>query len=363
MGSCCGAPKAKSSTARQSMFEQMTIFQAPSAIVKSDPANKSIQPVVKRTAVKSMSDATSAIRESYRATNQVLGEGAYGKVFLFKSKGAQPEKDFAVKVLLKQMMPERAVAMIREEISVLSMMDHPHIIKYVESFEDSRYMYIVTEYVASSRDLLDIFLEATETKKDKDGLAFPIDDTRKLMRMVLKGVTHMHANRVVHRDLKPANCLLDENFQLKIIDFGLALDSQQAQGGAGAAQPRHILGTPHFMAPEIFQNQGSPDSYKEPVDVWACGVMLYMLIAERYPFHSEDEHELTDAICNDPVYFSHPSFALAPDSAQDLIRKMLNKNAHRRIRADECLAHPFFLQHGASSTGQQDAAGGDMKLL
>ena len=83
-----------------------------------------------------MSDATSAIRESYRATNQVLGEGAYGKVFLFKSKESENEKDFAVKVLLKESMGKTALEMMREEISVLSMMDHPNIIKYVESFED-----------------------------------------------------------------------------------------------------------------------------------------------------------------------------------------------------------------------------------
>ena len=100
-----------------------------------------------------MSNATSAIRENYRATNQVLGEGTFGKVFLFKSKGTQPETDYAVKVLLKEMMSDRAVEMIREEISVLSMMDHDNIIKYVESFEDNRYMYIVTEYIHSSKDL------------------------------------------------------------------------------------------------------------------------------------------------------------------------------------------------------------------
>ena len=109
------------------------------------------------------------------------------------------------------MMPERAVKMIREEISVLSMMDHPNIIKYVESFEDKRYMYIVMEYVGSSRDLLDIFYEATD-KWDEVSPLFPVDDVRKLMRMVLSGVTHMHANKIVHRDLKPANCLLDDKF-------------------------------------------------------------------------------------------------------------------------------------------------------
>ena len=73
------------------------------------------------------------------------------------------------------------------------MMDHPNIIKYVESFEDNRYMYIVTEYVESSRDLTDIMTEAFETW-DKKTPFFPVDDVRKLMKMVLSGVAHMHAN-------------------------------------------------------------------------------------------------------------------------------------------------------------------------
>ena len=115
--------------------------------------------------------------------------------------------------------------MIRQEISVLSMMDHPNIIKYVESFEDNRYMYIVTEYVHSSRDLKDILAEVAEQWDGQTPL-LSVSDVRKIMKMVLSGVTHMHANHVVHRDLKPGNCLLDDKFELNIIDFGLALDSE-----------------------------------------------------------------------------------------------------------------------------------------
>jgi len=178
------------------------------------------------TNIKVMSDASSAIRQSYRATNQVLGEGTYGKVFLFKSRDEVNEKKYAVKVLLKQMMSERAIDMIRSEIQVLSMMDHTNIIKYVESFEDNRYMYLVTEYVESSRDLCDILMQATSDWDEVRPL-LPVDDVRKLMRMVLSGVNHMHSNGIVHRDLKPGNCLLDNKFQLNIIDFGLAIETAQ----------------------------------------------------------------------------------------------------------------------------------------
>lgn len=202
-------------------------------------------------------------------------------MFLFKSREITPEKNYAVKVLLKHMMTNRAVDNIRSEIAVLSLMDHTNIIKFVESFEDERYMYIVTEYVESSRDLSDIMTEVAQNWNETDPL-LPVDDVRKLMRMVLSGVTHMHASGVVHRDLKPGNCLLDAKFGLNIIDFGLAITIDSVQ------EKNYILGTPMFMAPEIYLTRGASTCYKEPVDIWACGVMLYQLLSGHYPFYDKD---------------------------------------------------------------------------
>ena len=136
--------------------------------------------------------------------------------------------------------------MIKREIIVLSKLDHTNIIKYVESFEDNRYIYIVTEFVQSSMDVADILIRAVETWDEKSPL-LPVDDVRKIMRMVLSGVKHMHANKIVHRDLKPGNCLLDDKFQLNIIDFGLAIEANTNSNESNA-----VLGTPQFMAPEIF---------------------------------------------------------------------------------------------------------------
>ena len=85
----------------------------------------------------------------------MLGAGAYGKVFLFKDKNPSSETEYAVKVLLKDGRSNRSLACVRKEISILSLMDHPNVIRYIESFEDDRYMYIVTEYLSKSRDLQD----------------------------------------------------------------------------------------------------------------------------------------------------------------------------------------------------------------
>ena len=191
------------------MFMQMSIFKAPSTIITQEQNSQFVQPGP----LKQMSDATSAIRESYIATNHVLGVGSYGKVFLFKSRNVEPAKDFAVKVLLKEIMSESAIMRLREEISVLSQLDHPNIIKYIESFEDHRYMYIVTEYMPNSRDLSQILTQSIlkEEKKSPKETFLPMSDVQNLMRMILVGLSHIHANDIVHRDIKPANCLLDDN--------------------------------------------------------------------------------------------------------------------------------------------------------
>ena len=171
----------------------MTIFQAKSQIVNGqktvvlDPQNPG-----ELTNVKVLSNASLSLRQNYRPTNQVLGEGTFGKVFVFTSRSdEEPAKKYAVKVLLKQTMQMSDVQDIRGEIQVLSMMDHENIIKYVESFEDNRYMYIVTEFVESSRSLATILTETIDSW-DQISPILPVNDVRKLMKMTLSGVLHIH---------------------------------------------------------------------------------------------------------------------------------------------------------------------------
>ena len=98
------------------------------------------------------SDASTAIREKYKATNTMLGEGAFGQVFLFEARD-DPEQKFAVKIMLKQWLRQQQLELIREEIAVLSSLDHENIVNYVESYEDNRYLYIVMEYIEEATDL------------------------------------------------------------------------------------------------------------------------------------------------------------------------------------------------------------------
>ena len=112
--------------------------------------------------------------------------------------------------------------LVREEIAVLSVLDHPNIVKYVESYEDKRYMYIVMEYVEDATDLLYLLKNLKDANLTNDKPLLSEDEVRRLMYMLLCGVHHIHENGIIHRDMKPENCLLDKDNQLRIIDFGLS---------------------------------------------------------------------------------------------------------------------------------------------
>ena len=117
---------------------------------------------------------------------------------------------------------------------------------------------------------------------------FPEDRIRHLMQCLLSALHHIHTNNIVHRDMKPENCLIDENWTLRIIDFGLSKDVKQHEEG------NLLLGTPYFLAPEVHNLQGQNDAYQEPLDCWSAGVIMYILFCGEYPFEKPD---LSDKIC------------------------------------------------------------------
>ena len=199
--------------------------------------------------VKKFSDASTAIRQTYKPMNVCLGEGSFGAVYLFKLR-ADPSREYAVKCMIKDHLDPDVLQMAREENAILSLFDHPNIVKYVEQYEDNRYLYIVMEYLEGATELFEVMkkqwmIMKADASKASEPL-FPEDEVRRIMHMILSGLHHIHANRVVHRDLKPENCLIDKNLQLRIIDFGLSKMTNKREYG------RIIVGTPAYLSPEVF---------------------------------------------------------------------------------------------------------------
>uniref|UniRef100_A0A665WSN3 calcium/calmodulin-dependent protein kinase n=1 Tax=Echeneis naucrates TaxID=173247 RepID=A0A665WSN3_ECHNA len=163
-------------------------------------------------------------------------------------------------------------------------------------------------------------------------------DASHCIQQILESVHHCHVNGIVHRDLKPENLLLASKLKgaaVKLADFGLAIEvqgDQQAWFG--------FAGTPGYLSPEVLRK----DPYGKPVDMWACGVILYILLVGYPPFWDEDQHRLYQQIKAGAYDFPSPEWDTVTPEAKDLINKMLTINPSKRITAAEALKHPWICQ-------------------
>uniref|UniRef100_A0A6Q2XLK3 calcium/calmodulin-dependent protein kinase n=1 Tax=Esox lucius TaxID=8010 RepID=A0A6Q2XLK3_ESOLU len=160
-------------------------------------------------------------------------------------------------------------------------------------------------------------------------------DASHCIQQILEAVLHCHQMGVVHRDLKPENLLLAskcKNAAVKLADFGLAIEvqgDQQAWFG--------FAGTPGYLSPEVLRKE----AYGKPVDIWACGVILYILLVGYPPFWDEDQHKLYQQIKAGAYDFPSPEWDSVTPEAKNLINQMLTINPSKRITAQEALKHPW----------------------
>ncbi|XP_016132707.1 calcium/calmodulin-dependent protein kinase type II subunit beta-like isoform X8 [Sinocyclocheilus grahami] len=163
-------------------------------------------------------------------------------------------------------------------------------------------------------------------------------DASHCIQQILEAVLHCHQMGVVHRDLKPENLLLAskcKNAAVKLADFGLAIEvqgDQQAWFG--------FAGTPGYLSPEVLRKE----AYGKPVDIWACGVILYILLVGYPPFWDEDQHKLYQQIKAGAYDFPSPEWDTVTPEAKNLINQMLTINPAKRIMAQEALKHPWVCQ-------------------
>ncbi|KAB0349512.1 hypothetical protein FD754_014369 [Muntiacus muntjak] len=177
---------------------------------------------------------------------------------------------------------------------------------------------------------------------DHDGkcsLGGPLwDSLNHCIHQILESVNHIHQHDIVHRDLKPENLLLASKCKgaaVKLADFGLAIEVQgEQQAWFGFA------GTPGYLSPEVLRK----DPYGKPVDIWACGVILYILLVGYPPFWDEDQHKLYQQIKAGAYDFPSPEWDTVTPEAKNLINQMLTINPAKRITADQALKHPWVCQ-------------------
>lgn len=262
------------------------------------------------------------INQKYIFQEQI-GTGYYGIVRIAIQK-IDPGKKYACKSIDKLILSNNRINNLIKEIETLSMLDHPNIVKYYETYNDNRYFHIIMEY-CSGGDLFDNIVKRKN---------FSEKEACHIIYKLLSAILHCHSLGIVHRDLKPENILYEsksESSEVKIIDFGL---SQQK---FTEDDLNSIVGSPFYVAPEVLGGK-----YDSKCDLWSLGIITYCLLSGSPPFFSGDKDELFKMIKKDKVKFSKKIWDSISTSAKDYIKFILNKNYKNRPDARKALQHKWF---------------------
>lgn len=253
-----------------------------------------------------------------------LGEGAFGTVRLAVDETSAHE--YAIKIMQKSHIKANELTLqVRREIAVMKALRHPNIVNLHEVLTSPNNLYMVMDLVTGG--------ELFDAVADRGRI--PELTARSYFQQLVDGVHYCHSRRVYHRDLKPENLLLSADKQtLKITDFGL---SSIKAHNASSELLHTIMGSPHYIAPEIITSAASGyDGAK--VDVWASGVILYGMLSGYLPFDQPDTRALYRAIVQDPVkYPPHFSYDVIK-----LLEAMLKKDPDKRPTMEHVKTFPWF---------------------
>ena len=321
-----------------------------------------------------------------------LGEGSFGVVKKVCLKNHE-EMIRAMKIIPKEVVKEEEEGKkLIDEIGILKNLEHPNIMKIYECFEDEENVYIVSEF-CDEGDLL--------SKMEKVRSLNEII-VKFLMGQIFDAIAYLHANRVFHGDIKLENVMLykashrkgrgftkinsdlkkDKNLQkdieksfnqktfktkksfnyiidmndyvVKLIDFGCCKYLYKKKD----TKLSGIVGTSIYCSPEVID-----DLYDEKSDEWSCGVLMYILLCGRPPFEGDTEDEIYAAIKKGKFDFDKPEFKNVSSNCKKLIKRLIEPNPKKRIKASEALHHEFFKENYNPSAVNQDVDKEDIKKL
>ncbi|XP_066919548.1 uncharacterized protein [Clytia hemisphaerica] len=213
--------------------------------------------------------------------------------------------------------------LIEREAGILNSLQHEKVLKLFNVFDLGAEMCLVLELL-SGGELFDKISEQ-EYLTEVEAACY--------MKQVLQGIDYLHKNNIVHLDIKPENIVLKEKYgtDIKLVDFGLA---QIVKPGD---EIREMMGTPEFVAPEVINY----DCIGLYTDMWAIGVLAYILLSGCSPFLGDDNQETYDNICRVDYHFDEEYFDTISEDAKLFVQELLIKNPKKRNTADDCLDHPW----------------------
>ncbi|XP_051973059.1 calcium/calmodulin-dependent protein kinase type II subunit beta-like isoform X14 [Xyrauchen texanus] len=237
-------------------------------------------------------------------------------------------QEYAAKIINTKKLSARDHQKLEREARICRLLKHPNIVRLHDSISEEGFHYLLFDLVTGGELFEDIVAREYYSEADASHC----------IHQILESVCHIHHHDIVHRDLKPENLLLAskcKNAAVKLADFGLAIEvqgDQQAWFG--------FAGTPGYLSPEVLRKE----AYGKPVDIWACGVILYILLVGYPPFWDEDQHKLYQQIKAGAYDFPSPEWDTVTPEAKNLINQMLTINPAKRIMAQEALKHPWVCQ-------------------
>ncbi|XP_047189493.1 serine/threonine-protein kinase BRSK2 isoform X1 [Scophthalmus maximus] len=226
----------------------------------------------------------------------------------------------AIKIVNREKLSESVLMKVEREIAILKLIEHPHVLKLHDVYENKKYLYLVLEHV-SGGELFDYLV--------KKGRLTP-KEARKFFRQIMSALDFCHSHSICHRDLKPENLLLDEKNNIRIADFGMA--SLQV----GDSLLETSCGSPHYACPEVIRGE-KYDGRK--ADVWSCGVILFALLVGALPFDDDNLRNLLEKVKLGVFHMPH----FIPPDCQNLLRGMIEVDAGKRLTLEQIQKHTWYI--------------------
>lgn len=268
-----------------------------------------------------------SLQQNYELLEE-LGSGSFGVVNKgrdIRARGIVLSSFVAIKTIPKKKITDPKK--VKAEFNVLRQLDHCHICKAYECYEDRRNIYLVMD-ICSGGTLLEALCKQQRFRET---------DAANVMRQILSALAYLHQSNFVFRDLKTENVMFAKELKdqtvgnVKLIDFGLCCSFEKGTKIVKAA------GTPYSVAPELVT---APVQYDQKCDAWSAGVVMYILLSGQYPFRAKTKDELLHRIRKEPVSFKDKRWKRISKEAKTLLAEMLRKKVETRCEVIEALEHP-----------------------
>jgi len=259
------------------------------------------------------------VNQHYEIDPEPLGKGTFGVVHrgLHMATGAER----AIKRIARSSVND--VRQFRQEVGFMKTLDHPHIIRLYETFEDESNVYLAME-MCRGGELFDRVIASGHLTEHQASV---------VVQHIVRAVAYMHEKDIAHRDLKPENFLFEtkdpvEKNVLKLIDFGTAC----------RAGPRTVLttlvGTRYYIAPQVLMKR-----YDRKCDMWSVGAVMYTLLCGRPPFSGRTEKEVLQKVRLGKYDLTGEEWQSVSEDAKDLIRMLMHMIPRARLSARQALKH------------------------